>query len=94
MPQEQTTQQMWHLLKLGEPNGTIESVNLLLRDSPCTTGLVEKAHGQGATFRRFHAHIVSDTLVAGALLAETRVLMRDSPAEKRGKMVQAIDEKM
>ena len=51
----------------------------LLRDSPCTTCLVEKGHSAAGFVRRAHSQVGADNLVSRAFIAECRQLIRHSP---------------
>ena len=65
------------MVSLGLSELFVERCFKLLRESPCSTGLVEKAHAGGSFVKNFHRRVASWTLSCRAMLTQARPLFRD-----------------
>lgn len=74
-------------LSLGVPTSVIIKALYLIRDAPCSTGLVEKGHAAAALLRRQHARYGTPLILVQATVIQTCPLFRkpkptDATAER------------
>ena len=66
--------QIRRLLAAGEPAEHIVDAIKLLRESPCTTSLVEEGHGSASVLRKYHDDYSAAALCSRALLHQQRAI--------------------
>ena len=75
-------------LSVGVSQSLVVRALHLLRDAPCSTGLVEKGHAAGALLRRQHVQYGSD------LILTQSTLMQTAPLFRKPKVVDRIAERL
>ena len=73
------------------PLGDIERALCLLRETPCSTCLVEKGHGAGAVIKRYHARYNEHLLCDRALLAQAANFFSIAPLTREDRLRARID---
>ena len=74
-PTDRVSRQLWHCLRMGVSPSHVEQVLTLWREVPCSSGLVEKGHGMGATQSRFHPMLNMESLTGRQLLRDSCTLL-------------------
>ena len=92
-PGDPTCRHIWNSVNICRmPQALFVRVLLLLRDAPCSTGLAEKGHGQGASQKKHHAMTGVDSLCGRAFAAESRpMLARKKDTLREEKLTKDID---
>lgn len=90
---DEATQKARYPLDAGWPLQPIVSGIALWRDAPCSTDLVEQAHGSGAWVMGFHSRYCEQTLRCRSVIHQCRSLISPSPHEKMVSKLKAQLEK-
>ncbi len=73
------------------PEGILVRSLELLRETPCSTCLVEKAHGAGSIVRNFHHRLSPIMLAHRALLAQVEPFFSEKKADEYDKLRSRIE---
>ena len=90
---DETSTKIQYLLEFGWPLESIVAGVELWREMPCSTDLVEQAHGSGASLMMHHKFYVERTLRSRSVVHQCRFLIQPSAFEKQLASLQSRLEK-
>jgi hypothetical protein len=77
------TDQMCEAIACGMPQSLAVNTLKLVREAPCTTNMIEQAHGLGSSCMGAHSGHSERSLQARSLIHQSRVVFEISPDERR-----------